>query len=181
VLGRIGTMAPGPHWFVISPDGMTGYASNKEAPFLTVVDLLDGTPTHRIDVPGDSGLAVSGDGTRVYLAAPYASFGDAKPEAAPGIRVIDTTSRSVVAALATDNIDSARAPDCNQPTVGGRGTNDGWTGDQWRSRRTGVAAGAGMAHRFLGRDPRKTASIDVGRCPLTLRPRAMARSDTWQP
>jgi DNA-binding beta-propeller fold protein YncE len=34
-IGRIDTGAPGPHWFVASPDGTTGYASNKEAPFLS--------------------------------------------------------------------------------------------------------------------------------------------------
>ncbi|GAA4516427.1 hypothetical protein GCM10023191_087370 [Actinoallomurus oryzae] len=34
-IGRIDTGAPGPHWFVAGPDGRTGYAGNKEAPFVS--------------------------------------------------------------------------------------------------------------------------------------------------
>ncbi len=30
-LGRIPTMAPGPHWFALTPDGRQGFATNKEA------------------------------------------------------------------------------------------------------------------------------------------------------
>ncbi|WP_207621007.1 YncE family protein [Streptosporangium minutum] len=56
-IGRIGTGAKGPHWSVISPDGNTGYASNKEAPYVSVVDLRTGTMTAKVEVPGSEGLA----------------------------------------------------------------------------------------------------------------------------
>ncbi|MFF2143753.1 YncE family protein [Kitasatospora sp. NPDC058190] len=101
-IGRIDTDAPGPHWFAISPDGRTGFATNKEAPFVSVVDLGRGVLTAKVEVPGSEGLAVSPDGTRAYVAAPYLGFA-AKPDSAPGIRVIDARSASVTATLPTEH------------------------------------------------------------------------------
>ncbi|GAA0415915.1 YncE family protein [Streptomyces luteireticuli] len=104
-LGRIDLGAPGPHWFAIDPEGRTGYATNKEAPFVSAVDLERGTLT-KIEVPGSEGLAVSADGTHVFVASPYAGFsaGAAEKRPATGIRVIDTRTASVVDTLATENI-----------------------------------------------------------------------------
>ena len=103
-LGRIDTGAPGPHWFAIDPAGRTGYATNKEAPFVSVVDLERGTLTAKVEVPGSEGLAVSADGTRVYVAGPYAAFSATAEEApATGIRVIDARTASVVDILPTEN------------------------------------------------------------------------------
>ncbi|MFG2620861.1 hypothetical protein ACGFXC_24925 [Streptomyces sp. NPDC048507] len=68
-LGRIDTDAPGPHRFAIGAAGRTGYASNKEAPFVS------------------EGLAVSPDGSRACVAAPRFSAHGERP--APGIRVVD--------------------------------------------------------------------------------------------
>ncbi|MBB5934489.1 YncE family protein [Streptomyces zagrosensis] len=114
-IGRIDTDAPGPHWFVIDPTGTTGYASNKEAPFVSVVDLNRGTLTAKVEVPGSEGLAVSADGSKVFVAAPYAAFGGkpdepsnpAGPSPRPtttGIRVIDTATMSITDTLPTDHI-----------------------------------------------------------------------------
>lgn len=105
-LGRIDTDAPGPHWFAIDPAGRTGYATNKEAPFVSVVDLERGTLTAKIEVPGSEGLAISADGAHAYVAAPYAgSFaGTAEKRSAPGIRVIDARTASVVDTLPTENV-----------------------------------------------------------------------------
>ncbi|GAA2714092.1 MULTISPECIES: YncE family protein [Streptomyces] len=103
-LGRIDTDAPGPHWFAIDPEGRTGYATNKEAPFVSVVDLEKGTLTTKIEVPGSEGLAVSADGHQVYVAAPYAGFRDPGKRSAPGIRVIDAATASVVDTLPTDDV-----------------------------------------------------------------------------
>ncbi|MEV7770685.1 YncE family protein [Kitasatospora sp. NPDC086791] len=103
-IGRIDTDAPGPHWFAVSTDGRTGYATNKEAPFVSVVDLDRGVLTAKVEVPGSEGLAVSADGTHAYVAGPYLGFAgkpDAKPDATPGIRVIDAGSAAVVATLPT--------------------------------------------------------------------------------
>ncbi|MFI5805068.1 YncE family protein [Streptomyces sp. NPDC051561] len=103
-LGRIDTDAPGPHWFAIDPTGGRGYATNKEAPFVSVVDLDRGTLAAKIEVPGSEGLAVAADGAYVYVAAPYAGFA-AGPEApATGVRVIDTRTATVVDTLGTENV-----------------------------------------------------------------------------
>lgn len=105
VLGRIDTGAPGPHWFVIDAAGEKGYASNKEAPFVSFVDLQAGLFT-AVEVPGSEGLAVSADGSELYVASPYGSFTAAPSEPRPlnGIRVIDTKSGSVLDVLPTENI-----------------------------------------------------------------------------
>ncbi|MCC3769823.1 YncE family protein [Streptomyces sp. UNOC14_S4] len=101
VLGRVPTMAPGPHWFAITPDGRRGYATNKEAPFVSVVDLETRTFTGRIEVPGSEGLDVSPDGRYVYAAAPKADFQSAPSKARPGVRVIDVASGAVERVLTT--------------------------------------------------------------------------------
>lgn len=103
-IGRIDTEAPGPHWFVITPDGSTGYASNKEAPFVSVVDLDKGALTGKIEVPGSEGLAVSADGARVFVAAPYGSFSESEGRPSPGIRVIDTSAAAVTDVLPVGNV-----------------------------------------------------------------------------
>lgn len=104
-LGRIDTDAPGPHWFAIDPAGKTGYATNKEAPFVSVVDLERGTLTAKVEVPGSEGLAVSADGTQVFVASPYAgSFSAAEERTPTGIRVIDARTASVVDMLPTEHL-----------------------------------------------------------------------------
>ncbi|MFD9728468.1 YncE family protein [Streptomyces sp. NPDC059072] len=104
-LGRIDTDAPGPHWFAIDPAGRTGYATNKEAPFVSVVDLERGVLTAKVEVPGSEGLAVSADGAHAFVAAPYGNFsGSAEEPPAAGIRVIDPRTASVVDTLPTENV-----------------------------------------------------------------------------
>ncbi|MEV0415536.1 YncE family protein [Streptomyces sp. NPDC050448] len=107
-LGRIDTDAPGPHWFAIDPAGRTGYATNKEAPFVSVVDLERGTLTAKVEVPGSEGLAVSADGAHAFVAAPYGSFSatarEREERPAAGIRVIDARTASVVDTLPTQNV-----------------------------------------------------------------------------
>ncbi|WP_406346012.1 YncE family protein [Streptomyces sp. NBC_00648] len=105
-LGRIDTDAPGPHWFAIDPSGRTGYATNKEAPFVSMVDLERGVLTAKIEVPGSEGLAVSADGAYAYVASPYAGSFLAAAENRPdtGIKVIDARTASVVDTLPTDGV-----------------------------------------------------------------------------
>ncbi|MEU3776890.1 YncE family protein [Streptomyces sp. NPDC032472] len=104
-LGRIDTDAPGPHWFAIDPAGRTGFATNKEAPFVSVVDLERGALTAKVEVPGSEGLAVSADGAHAFVAAPYGNFSaGAEGRPATGIRVIDPRTASVVDTLPTENV-----------------------------------------------------------------------------
>lgn len=99
VRGRIDTLAPGPHWFAIDPDGAFGYAANKEAPYVTVVDLATGALVDKIAVPGSEGIAVSPDGSTVAVAAPKAD----QPDAEPGVRLIDTRTGTIVRTLPTEH------------------------------------------------------------------------------
>jgi hypothetical protein len=96
VLRRIDTLAPGPHWFAIN--GEFGYATNKEAPYITVVELATGALVDKIAVPGSEGIAVSPDGSTIAVAAPKAST----PGAEPGVRLIDTRTGTIVRTLPTE-------------------------------------------------------------------------------
>jgi DNA-binding beta-propeller fold protein YncE len=101
VVRRIDTLAPGPHWFVIDPDGVRGYVSNKEAPFVTVVELATGELVDKIGVPGAEGITISPDGSTVALATPKADLG--RLAADPGVALIDTRSGSIVRTLVTEH------------------------------------------------------------------------------
>lgn len=105
-IGRIDTGAPGPHWFVIDADGERGYAANKEAPFVSFVDLGAGILTTTVELPGSEGLAVSADGGELYVAAPYAWTTPDPTGRVPlaGIRVIDTKAAAIIDVLPTENI-----------------------------------------------------------------------------
>jgi DNA-binding beta-propeller fold protein YncE len=76
-IGRIAVGAFGPHWFVVSPDGTRGYAGNKEAPFVSVLDLVEGELIDRIEVPGGEGLTTrtgSQSTTNHHTVAPPTKF-----------------------------------------------------------------------------------------------------------
>ncbi|MEU9121600.1 YncE family protein [Streptomyces sp. NPDC048506] len=102
-LGRIPTMAPGPHWLALTPDGRHGYTTNKEAAFISVLDLGRAVCTDRIPVPGSEGLTVSPDGRHLYVAAPKVDFGTPST-APPGVRVIDTATHETVRTLPTEGL-----------------------------------------------------------------------------
>ncbi|WP_260867938.1 YncE family protein [Streptomyces sp. SAJ15] len=106
-IGRIPTMAPGPHWFAVTPDGRLGYATNKEAPYVSVVDLENDRFAGRVEVPGSEGLDVSPDGRHVYVAAPKGDFRAhlaGEPGPRPGLRVIETATGRVVRTLPTEGV-----------------------------------------------------------------------------
>jgi DNA-binding beta-propeller fold protein YncE len=103
-LGRIDTDAPGAHWIAVDAAGRTGYVASKEAPFVSVVDLERGTLTAKVGVPGSEGIAVSADGAYAFVASPYSgSFAASGRRPAPGIRVLETRTASVVDTLPTDH------------------------------------------------------------------------------
>ncbi|MFD7733871.1 YncE family protein [Kitasatospora phosalacinea] len=162
-VGRIDTAAPGPHWFAIDPAERWGYAANKEAGFVSVVDLERGLLVDRVEVPGSEGLAVSADGSRVYAAGPYLGFAH-RPEPRPqfGVRVIDAAAREVVAVLPTED-----------PALPVHLTAGGLllVGEV----RTEGAMGGGLGRQLPGRlsvfDPatgERLAALETGRFPLTV-------------
>jgi DNA-binding beta-propeller fold protein YncE len=99
-LGRIPTMAPGPHWLVVTPDGRRGYTTNKEAPFVSVLDLDRGAFTDRIPVPGSEGLALTPDGRQLIVATPKADHAP-RNQAEPALHIIDTTTDETVRTVPT--------------------------------------------------------------------------------
>lgn len=101
VVRRIDTLAPGPHWFAIGQDGVLGYATNKEAPYVTVVELATGVLVDKIAVPGSEGISISPDGSTVAVAAPKAAHAG-EPGKEPGVRLIDTRTGTIVATLPTE-------------------------------------------------------------------------------
>ncbi|MFG2917425.1 YncE family protein [Kitasatospora sp. NPDC048298] len=158
-LGRIDTDAPGPHWFAVSPDGRTGFATNKEASFVSVVDLERGVLTAKVEVPGSEGLAVSPDGTRVYAAGPYFSPSLA---AAPGIRVIDVPAAAVKEVLTTES-----------PALPVHLTSTGLllAGEVRTIPDLDSALGRQLPGRltvFAADDHRRIGSVEVGLFPLTI-------------
>ncbi len=101
VLRRIDSEAPGPHWHIIDAEGKRGYATNKEADFISVLDLQAGKLVDKIDMPGSEGLALSPDGSTLAVAAPKANLG--RLAAKPGVRLIDTATGKIVNTLWTDD------------------------------------------------------------------------------
>lgn len=59
-----------PHWAVLTPDGRKAYTANKKAPYISVLDLADGGQVRRVPVTGSEGLALSPNGSRLFVATP---------------------------------------------------------------------------------------------------------------
>ncbi|MFD8500776.1 YncE family protein [Amycolatopsis sp. NPDC059657] len=98
VLDRIPVDADGPHWFAITPDSSRIYTANKETPFVSVVDLIAGKMTDRVEVPSTEGIAALPG--RVIVAGPV--FRAEERTEANGLRVIDTDTDFVTQVVGTD-------------------------------------------------------------------------------
>ncbi|MGW7361958.1 YncE family protein [Streptomyces sp. NPDC054841] len=158
---RIPVLAPGPHWFAITPDGRYGYSANKEAPYVTVVDLESGEMLERIEVPGSEGIAVSPDGRQVYVAAPKGDFG-AGPVKDAGVRVIDTETGRIIRTLRTEGA-----------VFPVHATADGLVlaGELRMSAPTGSALGTqlgGMLHVYVPGGDKELGRVPTGAFPLTI-------------
>lgn len=152
---RIPVKASGPHWFALAPDGRRAYTANKEAPYISVVDLESDTLADRIEVPGSEGIDISADGRHLYVAV------RAGWDASPGVRVIDTTTRATV-----------RTHHTQGPVFPVHVTAGGLVlAGELRVRDDGSPLGAhgnGLLHVY-GNDGRAIAEIPVGAFPLTIR------------
>ncbi|MEU4210968.1 YncE family protein [Streptomyces sp. NPDC026206] len=160
-IGRIPVMAGGPHWFAITPDGRRGFSTNKEAPFVSVVDLEREEFAGRIDVPGSEGLDVSRDGRYVYVAAPKGDF-RAAPAARPGLHVIEVATGEVVRILPTAGV----VFPVHTTTTGAV-----LAGELRMARGPAGALGAhtdGVLTVFAPETLEPVGQVDVGRFPLTI-------------
>ncbi|MFJ8645557.1 YncE family protein [Streptomyces sp. NPDC093546] len=156
---RVPVGAPGPHWFVLTPDGRRAYTANKEAPFVSVVDVRSGALVDRVEAPGGSeGIAVSGDGRYVYAAGPKGTFGG-EPAADAGVRVIDTSTGAVVRTLPAEGLVFPVHTTSTGLVLAG----------ELRVTAGGSALGAqgpGLLHVYDGFEER--ARLEVGAFPLTI-------------
>ena len=83
------------HFLAASPDGRTLYASAKEYPVITEIDIETRTITARIDVPvGAQAIRVSNDGARLFV-------GDLHR---PLLHVIDCAARTLVSTHALTGV-----------------------------------------------------------------------------
>ncbi|WP_330261173.1 YncE family protein [Streptomyces sp. NBC_00539] len=157
---RLPVGAPGPHWFTLTPDGSRAYSANKEAPFLSVLDIGSGTPAGRIAVPGSEGIAASRDGRYVYAAAPKGDLTVTGPVPGAGVRVIDTATGAVVRTHRTDGPVFPVHVTATHLVLAG----------ELRMRAGGAALGEqapGLLHVY-GKDGEDLGSVEVGAFPLTI-------------
>ncbi|OLZ72090.1 surface layer protein [Streptomyces sp. IMTB 2501] len=161
-VGRIDTDAPGSHWVAVDAAGTTGCVANKEAPFVSVLDLKRGILTAKVEVPGCEGIAVSADGTYAYVATPYQ--GSVSPEEAmpPGIKVVDLRTVSVVDTLP---VESAVMP-VHLTSTGKLLAGEVRTEHDPVSRTSRMTPGRLTV--FSAGTRRRIADFEVGLCPLTI-------------
>ena len=75
------------HWFVMMPDGSKAYTCNKEAGFISVIDLVKGQLLRKISMPGGCEQpGISRDGSFAFFPSPTIG----QVGYAPCIKVIDT-------------------------------------------------------------------------------------------
>lgn len=71
VIDHIKTDAPNCHWIVSSPDGRRGYATHKEGPCVSILDLENNTLLATVELPGGAEeINAAPDGSAVYLLTP---------------------------------------------------------------------------------------------------------------
>jgi DNA-binding beta-propeller fold protein YncE len=88
------------HWFVMTPDGKKAYTSNKEAGFISILDLEKEKMIGKIDIDGGCEQpGISNDGRWAYFPTPQLSF---KGVTNPSIKVIDTRTDEIVKSIPMD-------------------------------------------------------------------------------
>ncbi|MFD9357132.1 YncE family protein [Streptomyces sp. NPDC060031] len=157
---RLSVAAPGPHWFTLTPDGSRAYSANKEAPFVSVVDIGSGAVADRIEVPGSEGIAASRDGRFVYVAAPKGDFAVAGPVPDAGVRVVDTATGALVRTHRTNGLVFPVHVTATDLVLAG----------ELRMRAGRSALGVhepGLLHVY-GKDGAERGCVEVGAFPLTI-------------
>ncbi|MFE0176197.1 YncE family protein [Streptomyces sp. NPDC059002] len=161
-LGRIDTGAPGPHWVAVDAAGRSAYVVNKEAPYVSVLDLERETLTAKVEVPGSEGVAVAADGTHAFVATPHGGSFSAEGATPPEIKVIDTRTASVVDTLPlTDAAMPLHLTSTGKLLAGEVRTE--------RDRATGASTMAPGRLSVFDADTRKRlGDVEVGLVPLTI-------------
>ena len=91
------------HSFVMTPDGKKAYTCNKEASFISVIDLVNEKIICKIDMPGGCDQpGISRDGKYVYYPTPNIGLGMSGSRPAFAIKIIDTGSDRIVNSVPMD-------------------------------------------------------------------------------
>ena len=155
------------HWFVMTPDGTKAYTANKEAGFISVIDLLEEKMVGKIDLPGGCEQpAISRSGRLIYFPTPVLPYGDAPQSNKPSIEVVDTVSDKIVKSIPMDSpgltihVDSHDRLIVSQYRLGAQG-----------SQTFGKAVmlnGSVVILAPKDDDFEQLASLEVGKVPLTI-------------
>lgn len=153
------------HWFVMTPDGKKAYTCNKEADFISIIDLDGEKMIRKIEVPGGCEQpAISKSGRWVYFPTPGPPSNDMKMLSNPAVQVIDTNSDQIVKEIPVDLGISATHVDSEDRVLLGQYRFDTSSGAQKMVPLNGQLSilSSGMEnHRKLG-------AVEVGKLPLTL-------------
>ena len=148
------------HWFAMTPDAKKAYTCNKDASFISIIDLEREKMIGKIDVPGCEEPSMSPDGKHAYFPTPGFQFG--KNPANPVIKVIDTTTDQIVHEIKMDK-------GALSTHVGSRGTIFAGAYTCAESGSAMYAAdGAGLA-MYHPETRRKLGEVGAGVFPLTIR------------
>jgi hypothetical protein len=89
------------HWFVMTPDGRKAFTCNKEAGFVSVIDLEKEKLAGKIEMNGGCEQpGISKDGRWAYFPNPTLSMKEALAD--PCIKVVDTTTHEIVRTIRMD-------------------------------------------------------------------------------
>ena len=150
-----------PHWFVMTPDGRKAYTCNKTQPFISVLDLMEGTFLGKIEVPSCEEPGMSLDGKYAYFPTPGLTVGPPPPDAS--IKVIDTTTDKIVNSIATGlGPQAVHVTSLNTIMVAKSRYGTDASGEVTKAQPGRLALHAPDTHELLGE-----VAVDLG--PLTIR------------
>ena len=167
VLRRIGSGWSN-HWFVMTPDGTKAYTCNKEANFISVIDLVGEQLVAKIPVSGGCEQpAISVSGKRAYFPTPTLPFGDVEHSDKPAIQVIDTTSDKVIKSIPMDLGAATMHADSQDRLLVGQ-YRVGNPSDGQAFGKVSPLNGQLLVLSPTGKDYQQIAHLEVGKVPLTI-------------
>lgn len=152
----------------MTPDGTKAYTCNKEAGFVSVIDLLDKKLVGKIPVLGGCEQpAISKSGKFAYFPTPTVPFGDVKHLENPSIQVIDTTSDKVIRSIPLDYGVASMHVDSQDRLLVGQ-YRMGLSSDGKTFGNVSQLNGRLLVLSSEDRDYQQLVSVEVGKVPLTI-------------
>ncbi|SHL29014.1 40-residue YVTN family beta-propeller repeat-containing protein [Pseudonocardia thermophila] len=148
-----------PHWAAITPDGRTAYTTDTQTPYVSVVDLTGCRPARKVPGPGSEDLALSPDGTRLYVATPAISLPPASPDTY-AVQVVDVATNAIVHTVPVPGMPSPVHVTADGKLLVG----------QWRfsGAASGTRSAAGLLSIFDAAGYEPLAELEVGISPINI-------------